>query len=581
MIPAVRWSTPEFETIVQLVSEQTGLVFPANRHAATEAGLRRAMARTGLLHAAAYRNMVSQDGAALDDLLAELTVGETYFFREPAQFTLLRKEIIPRLAERRRANQPIRVWSAACASGEEAYSLAITLRDLRPSAVNAVLGTDISRDRLTSARCARYRQWSLRGVPDAIIERYFRHHGKQYDLIAEARNDVEFRYLNLAADAYPSISTGVWGMDVIMCRNVLIYFDYPTIAHVGARLIESLSEDGWLLLGASDPVLSDFVQCEVVQTEAGLVYRRRGGQARMIAPPRRHVPVIQMTDSHVEPVVTDHTDTSATPPATDRVGTSEVAHTVSHLEADACATVRTFANLGRLAEADAACATALEQYGMSAELHYLHAVLLLQAGHAPESARAARRALYLDRSLVVAHLALASALSRTGALADARRSLTNAERLLEPISSDAIVPASDGESAAGCSPSHAPNARCSRAKRHDLQISRTSRNRRSPPLRRSRSARYPRSPCPRARAHACTRGRRRPPRCSPFGWRAKATPSKLGTSSPSSSFAASHHFLARRRRSTDLPLGAGMCSRFSTFAPSSARHPRRSMISPA
>ena len=95
---------------------------------------------------------------------------------------------------------------------------------------------------------------------------YFKHEGDELVLSSEIRRAVDFRYLNLAEDAYPALSSGVWGIDVILCRNVMIYFSVDVIARVAQRLIDSLSDEGWLLLGASDPTLSDYVRCEVVTT---------------------------------------------------------------------------------------------------------------------------------------------------------------------------------------------------------------------------------------------------------------------------------------------------------------------------
>src|SRR6185312_11013116 len=131
-----------------------------------------------------------------------------------------------------------RAWSAGASTGEEPYSIAIALRE--KGVAGDVLGTDISRARLADARHATYRRWSFRGVPEATIAKYFKQRGDLFTLAPALRHDVEFRYLNLASDCYPAMSSGVWGMDVIFCRNVLIYFDRETIAHVAKNLIESI-----------------------------------------------------------------------------------------------------------------------------------------------------------------------------------------------------------------------------------------------------------------------------------------------------------------------------------------------------
>src|SRR5690606_3348380 len=162
------------------------------------------------------------------------------------------------------------------AAGEEAYSLAILGEQLGLKHRMRVLGTDISRVRLAAARAGNYSKWALRSLDEETIARYFTQSGKRYVLRSEFRDAVDFRYLNLAEDVYPSMAAGIWGLDLILCRNVLIYFDAATIAHVAQRLIDSLSDDGWLVLGASDPAISEMVDCEVVLTHAGLVYRRPG-----------------------------------------------------------------------------------------------------------------------------------------------------------------------------------------------------------------------------------------------------------------------------------------------------------------
>src|SRR5262245_52177051 len=117
------WTQPAFAEIADLIGRRTGLTF-ANREAGAELGLRRSMARANVADPAHYLNLIADDERTLDDLVSELTVGETYFFREPEQFEAIRRRILPEIRRRRGAEHAIRVWSAACASGEEAYSLA-------------------------------------------------------------------------------------------------------------------------------------------------------------------------------------------------------------------------------------------------------------------------------------------------------------------------------------------------------------------------------------------------------------------------------------------------------------------------
>lgn len=127
----------------------------------------------------------------------------------------------------------------------------------------------------------------MRGVSDAIITRYFERRAKQFILRPDIRRSVEFGVLNLAAPEYPSVASGMEQMDIILCRNVLIYFDLATVTQIATRLIASLAPGGWLFLGASDPAIAELVPCEVVLTGAGIAYRSAitGTSIRAFTPP--------------------------------------------------------------------------------------------------------------------------------------------------------------------------------------------------------------------------------------------------------------------------------------------------------
>jgi chemotaxis protein methyltransferase CheR len=288
------------------------------------------------------------------------------------------------------------------------------------------------------------------------------------------RNAVQFGYLNLAEDAYPSLSGGTSGLDLVLCRNVLIYFDGETVARVAARLLDGLSGDGWLLLGASDPPLADLVPCEVVVTDAGLAYRRPRSGARVAPRPApkadspAHTPPPRAPFLVADPPRASRPAALAVPPAPPpdareaRGAYAErdfgrAAELATRLVRDGgiaggmpevwVLLVRALANQGSLADAGRACATALDRHRTSAELAYLHAVLLGEGGRPAEAAAAARRALYLDRGLVPGHLALGGALARLGDADGARRAYRNAVRLLCLMAPDREVPAADGERA--------------------------------------------------------------------------------------------------------------------------------------
>ena len=480
------WTHLGFARVATLLGERAGLRFPPSRQPSTEQAFRRAMAHLGVRDPYLLARRLQHDERALDRLLAEVTIGETYFFREPAQFAYLRRHVLPELASKRSAARPLRLWSAACATGEEPYTLAMVLSEERLARRASVLGTDVSGPRLEAARRARYTRWSLRGVTEPVVERWFVRQGTEYWLRPAIRDAVEFHELNLATDPYPS------SVDVLFCRNVLIYFDRASVAQVAQRLLDALSADGWLFLGASDPALQGLVPCEVVVTGGGVAYRRvgAGGAARpsvagapvapVAAPPPGPSAVSAEPEWALLARASDDgapaaAPTGAPPPSTaPEPLTTEPAlarAAQSYAERDYVTAaiaargalnapaapelgdapwillVRALANLGQLADADRACLEGLEHHRASAELTYLHAVLLLQAGHGAAAVAAARRALYLDRTLAVAHLTLGAALAREGHREQARAAYRSAERLLAAYPPGGIVPASDGETA--------------------------------------------------------------------------------------------------------------------------------------
>src|SRR5712691_2019882 len=145
MSPGASLSPQFVETARQFVRRRTGLVFRDARSSAFETGLVRAMRRAKLTEPAVYLGRLDAEPALLDDLVGEITVGETYFFREPGQFDVIRDEILPALLSARSRDRPLRVWSAGCASGEEAYSLAILVREQAPGWDAHLVGTDLSR----------------------------------------------------------------------------------------------------------------------------------------------------------------------------------------------------------------------------------------------------------------------------------------------------------------------------------------------------------------------------------------------------------------------------------------------------
>lgn len=272
------WSHPAFESVAQILRENTGLAFSPKTAFAAEAGTRRAMERVGVADVGTYLDMLQNGRVGLADLVDELAVCESYFFRQPGQFDFIRRRLIPEVRKRRGADCVIKAWSAGCASGEEPYSLAVLFEEEGLSEQSRIVASDISRVALARAREASYGLSSLRGVSEDLVRRYFRRAGYSEVLDDRLRQRVLFRQLNLVTDPFPGAISCFANMDLILCRNVLIYFDRQTTALVTGKLYRALAEGGWLILGGSDPPLPPDVPFETVITAHGVCYRKPTGR---------------------------------------------------------------------------------------------------------------------------------------------------------------------------------------------------------------------------------------------------------------------------------------------------------------
>jgi chemotaxis protein methyltransferase CheR len=407
------------EELLALVAERSGLVFAPNRRMEAEAGIARAMKHAGLDDLAGYLTVVRRDGIALDGLVDELTVGETHFMRDPDQMERVRRAVFPAL-KRRGAVAPARVWSAGCSTGEEAYSLAILLEEEGLDQGAVVLGTDLSTAALEKARAGCYADWSMRGVSGPFLRNYFRHERGCRILVDRIRNKVRFERLNLVGPE-DYAAAGAFGMDLILCRNVLMYFDHATAGRIAARLFDCLAEGGVLLTAGADLLLGEYAPFEVEVTRVGLVYRRPRPAPAGAVPAR-------LAQAAPPPPL------KALPPAAE-----------PDLGREAFERVTRHANEKGAEKAERIAQAALRRHPLDAPLHYLRATLLLALDRGEEAEHEARRALYLDPSLAVAHFLLGTILRKGGARPCALRAFRNARDVCAARPSDEEVPAGAGE----------------------------------------------------------------------------------------------------------------------------------------
>lgn len=246
----------DFEYVASLVYQEAAIVLAPGKEYLVEARLAALGRAQGLGGAAdVVKQLRAQRNPTLRAAVVDsMTTNETSFCRDATVFQGLKETVLPALIERRRSVRKLNIWSAACSTGQEPYTLAMMLDDafseLRAWQVS-IVATDLSAEVLAQARQGRYSQIEAnRGLPARWLTAYFERSGLGYQLKADVKSKVQFRQLNLVR---PWSLSGTF--DLILCRNVLIYFDVATKQGVVRRLEQQLAADGNLLIGASESLV--------------------------------------------------------------------------------------------------------------------------------------------------------------------------------------------------------------------------------------------------------------------------------------------------------------------------------------
>jgi chemotaxis protein methyltransferase CheR len=424
----------------------------------------------------------------LETLSSHLTIGETYFFREKNSLEAFEQKIVPELIRTRRGfGGQLRIWSAGCASGEEPYSLAIMLSRMIPELTAwkiTILATDLNTRALRKASAGTYTDWSFRECPSGLKSTYFKATADGRWAISPAiKKMVSFCYLNLVEDVYPSLLTGTNAMDVVFCRNVLMYFTEAARKKVVHRFHRSLAEQSWLIVSPTETSPTLFCEFAAVSL-AGVTLYRKGvvapqivissfsrGEAEDEDEAREYVPLAEpaMVESEsINPSAIDVSLTQPQPgvargPLVSAEKTLELYQQGRYQEAaqgliaqlsenasNAPAMLllaRVYANQGKLAPALGWCDQAIASDKMTACAHYLRATILEEQGLPEEAIRSLRRAVYVDARFALGHFALGSLALRQGDVKESEKHFENVLSLLAGYGPEEVVPESEGLSA--------------------------------------------------------------------------------------------------------------------------------------
>lgn len=470
----------------EFIVSKIGLHFPKERWRDLERGIGSVAREFGFDNAERYVQQLLSSPLTrnqIEILASHFTVGETYFFREKKIFEILEENILPELIRSRwEGDKRLRIWSAGCATGEEAYSFAILLNKMLPDLKNwniTILATDINPRFLNKATHGIYSEWSFRGCPPSIKGRYFKRKEENcYEILSYIKRMVTVSYLNLAEDTYPSLLNNTNAMDIIFCRNVLMYFAPEYAEKVIQNLYRSLLGGGWLIVSPSETSHILFSQFATVNFPEVILYKKDSKKSRgepqpplfydttEIFPQPFLGPAIQPEPefSFAEPsgssalkaedLKSDELQPTPFAEATVLYEQGRYAETAEKLLARfqdhqdkskaICLLARALANQGRLAEALEWCEKAISADRLNPMLYYLHATILEEQGLMDKAMRSMKRVLYLDQNFALAHFALGNLALRLEKSIESKKHFKNALSLLNTYRQEDALPESDG-----------------------------------------------------------------------------------------------------------------------------------------
>jgi len=413
----------------------------------------------------------------IEILTAYLTINETYFWREQNTFDALENKILPELISARQNEKRIRIWSAGCSSGEEPYSIAIALHKLIPDISDwniTILATDISPRILKKAVHGHYSKWSFRNSPDWLKGNYFLpKENNAFEIIPPIKKMVKFDYLNLAEDLYPSHINDTNAMDIIYCRNVLMYFTDDLVKQVIRGLYNSLIEGGYLIVSASELSLLHFQAFNTVNIPGMILYQKTSGgqktpQTAPVFKEETEPPVFEMPlipaytlEEPELPIIELEKEIPATVNSPVKINSryQDAFFLYSQGSYDAVIgmlqktdlkldeqmlLIKASANQGKLLDALNSCKKAITAYKTEPRLHYLYAAIQLECSQIHEAVKSLKQAIFLDSDFVLSYYSLGNIYFSLGDVKSAKKCFENVLLILAKYNREDILLESGG-----------------------------------------------------------------------------------------------------------------------------------------
>jgi chemotaxis protein methyltransferase CheR len=424
---------PAYSRLKDHLIASTGLAFYADRDALLTELIGGRLSDLGLRDCAGYARFLAngeKGSAEMEVLIARLTIGETSFFRDEDVFTAIRDVIFPDILERKQASKQLRIWSAGCATGAEPYSLAITLMDQMAGRMAgwqiAIHATDLNRSYLAQAAKGTFRAWALHNTSEEVKRECFSKEGLTWTIHTRYKQWISFQHMNLVDGEFATPAPAGTDFDLILCRNVMIYFTPEMNRRLIGQFYQSLGDAGWLVVGAAEHNLEGYRAFGIVNAPGAKLYQKGLCQAVDPAPVHNR----SLTVAARQPIL-----------SRERQG--------AVLPSDNVEGLRQLVDCGNWKDAAAYGQGLLTRDRLNPEIHFYQALIFENLGIVDQVERSLRQAIYLDRNFALAHYHLGLTLKRGGQAGASARSFGNVLKVLAAMPDQAIVTAGPGVTAIG------------------------------------------------------------------------------------------------------------------------------------
>jgi chemotaxis protein methyltransferase CheR len=462
----------EFSAVRKMIGSRMGLNFPEEGWGVLKYRLSSAAGEAGFEDLSGFIQWIlsSELNQNQINLLAHhITISETYFWREPQVFAAIDQSVLRELiASRNEIDKSINVWCAGCSTGEEAYSLAIALIRAIPVIEDwkiSILATDINPNALAKAGKGVYRSWSFRNSPYWLRDLYFtRKNSREYEIIPEIKEMVTFSNFNLTRHDFLSTICKNHKMDIIFCRNVLMYLTKDLVTNVAKNFYNSLQEGGWLVVSSCELSTDLFPQFSSINFPGAVLYRKPlegfsdASEQLIHSSDQGSLNIIPVSDTEKEiirPLSSDRGLRENVPEETasyirQNISETDSLNQITRLKLreviinESTSSISSLASQGRLEEALAICNEALESDKLARSLYTMKASILLEMDKNIEAIKSLKQAIFIDPDFLLGHFTLGNLFKQQGNIKNARRHFINALELLDKTPEDKKPVESDG-----------------------------------------------------------------------------------------------------------------------------------------